>query len=105
MHISVYARMFHLLCFRTVLEFEDPHMANVTGSTAFFKAVWRFLAMFFGSSLIGMFSGLCSALVSFVVRLLSEDRKVFKNLNVLVAKRDICIVSCYVFQIFLLVYH
>lgn len=41
-------------------------MANVTGSSAFFKAVWRFLVMFFGSSLIGMLSGLCSALVSFL---------------------------------------
>lgn len=40
-------------------------MANVTGYSAFFKAVGRFLVMFFGSSLIGMLSGLCSALVSF----------------------------------------
>ncbi|WAR13670.1 SL9A8-like protein [Mya arenaria] len=42
----------------TVLEFENPAMAEVTGSAAFFRAVWRFLVMFFGSSLIGMISGL-----------------------------------------------
>ncbi|KAH3769234.1 sodium/hydrogen exchanger 8-like isoform X2 [Dreissena polymorpha] len=47
----------------TVLEFENPAMAQVTGSAAFFRAVWRFLAMFFGSSLIGMVSGLVSALL------------------------------------------
>ncbi|XP_060565414.1 sodium/hydrogen exchanger 8-like isoform X2 [Ruditapes philippinarum] len=47
----------------TVLEFENPEMANVTGSAAFFKAVLRFLVMFFGSSLIGMVSGLVSALL------------------------------------------
>ncbi|XP_052816436.1 sodium/hydrogen exchanger 8-like isoform X2 [Mya arenaria] len=47
----------------TVLEFENPAMAEVTGSAAFFRAVWRFLVMFFGSSLIGMISGLVSALL------------------------------------------
>ena len=49
-----------------MLEFENPGAANMTGSAAFFKAVWRFMMMFFGSSLIGMLSGLCSALVSFL---------------------------------------
>ena len=52
------------IVYRTVLEFENPEM-TVTGAAAFFKAVWRFFAMFFGSSMIGMVSGLVSALVSF----------------------------------------
>lgn len=47
----------------TVLEFEKPSMASVTGSAAFFNAVTRFIIMFFGSSLIGMITGLISALL------------------------------------------
>ena len=53
-----------LSIFRTVLEFDDPGMTD-TGAAAFFKAVLRFLIMFFGSSVLGIVSGLVSAMVSF----------------------------------------
>ena len=50
--------------FRTVLEFDDPNL-SATGAVAFFKAVLRFCIMFFGSSILGIVSGLVSAMVSF----------------------------------------
>lgn len=46
----------------TVLEFDDPNM-SATGAAAFFKAVLRFCIMFFGSSILGIISGLVSAML------------------------------------------
>lgn len=56
----------YLACsFSTVLEYADPSVQITSNTQAVFSAVGRFLAMFFGSSAIGVVCGLISALVSF----------------------------------------